>query len=591
MARARTEVDPITVSTTWHFLQRVCREMRDTVERTATNVLTTTLHDMAYGIWDVQGRAIAIPEGFPCRLISSTFPIRAIIKQFSGQIYPGDVFLTNHPFKAGAVHLPDWVFIRPIFYKNELVFFNCMGAHVPDNGGARPGAFFLAFDAIAEGLNIPPIKLVERGQMREDIQEFILSNNRMPDMMRREIRSLIGSTGIAERRLIELLDKYGKETVLASIEEMMDRTEKAVRKEIAGWPEGTYYAEAKTDDDGAVLGKPVTVRCRLTIKDSELTFDFSDSDAQTDMGNINAGYPMTMSNVVSTCFLFLNPALSSYHNEGSLKPIHVITREGTVVNARPGARTALSPSITGTMVIECVIAALSQALPDHAISPYGKSLHLMFIGRNPASDEMYVYISFCPGSGAGAVTGYDGYQCCTELGALGVVGKADAEEEMVRFPWRVTRYEFLTDSAGAGKWRGAPGIWWEGINDNGDCTSTMGPCDGWYTQGEGQRGGHPTPLNRCYILRGSERIDVTQPHVIQDVKAGDTFVCQSGGGAGIGLPEERDPEVVRTDVKNELVSINASRDVYKVVLKPVTLEVDYEATKKLRAKRKSRVKK
>jgi len=585
MTQGRKQVDPITVATTWHFLQRVCREMRDTVERTATNVLITTLHDMAYGIWDAQGRAIAIPEGFPCRLISSSFPIRAVIKQFGNDIYPGDIYLTNHPFKAGAVHLPDWVFIRPIFYRDELLFFNCMGAHMPDSGGARPGAFFLAFDAVAEGLNIPPIKLVEKGRMREDILEFILSNNRLPDMMRREIRALIGSTGIAERRLVELLERYGRETVLGSIEEMIDRTEKAVRAEIATWPSGTYYGEAKTDDDGADLGRPVTVRCTLHIRDGELTFDFSDSDPQTDRGNINAFYSMTMSDTMSTCFLFLDPALSAYHNEGSLKAIHVIAREGTVVNARPGSRTALSPSITGTMVIECVSSVLSQALPGRAIAPYGKALHLMFIGKEPKTDGMYVYISFCPGGGAGAVTNYDGYQCCTDMGALGVVAKADAEEEMVRFPWRVTKYEFLTDSAGAGKWRGAPGIWWEGVNESGDCTSTMGPCDGWYTQGQGQQGGYPTPFNCCYILRGDERIDVSQPHVIQDISAGDAFVCKSGGGAGVGLPEERDPEAVALDVKNEIVSVEAARDIYRVAVRPDTLEVDAEATRDLRGER------
>jgi N-methylhydantoinase B len=294
---------------------------------------------------------------------------------------------------------------------------------------------------------------------------------------------------------------------------------------------------------------------------------------------------MTMSDTMSTCFLFFDPALSSYHNEGSLKPIHVIAREGTVVNAKPGSRTALSPSITGTMVIECTLSVLSQALPQHAIAPYGKAVHLMFIGKDPRTDEMYVYISFCPGGGAGAVTHYDGYQCCTDMGALGVVAKADAEEEMVRFPWRVTKYEFLTDSSGAGKWRGAPGIWWEGINDSGDCTSTMGPCDGWYTQGQGQQGGHPTPFNRCHIIRGNERVDITQPHILQDIKAGDTFFCKSGGGAGIGLPEERDPEAVSMDVKNELVSIGAARDIYKVVLKPDTFEIDREATQKLRTKR------
>ena len=141
-----------------------------------------------------------------------------------------------------------------------------MGTHVPDNGGAQPGVYFLAVDSIAEGLNIPPIKLVEKGQMRDDILDLILANNRLADMMRREVSSLIGSTAVAERRLLELLDKYGKETVLTSIEEMMDRTEKAVRAEISKWPNGTYYAEAKTDDDGANIGVPVTARCKLTIR-------------------------------------------------------------------------------------------------------------------------------------------------------------------------------------------------------------------------------------------------------------------------------------------------------------------------------------
>jgi N-methylhydantoinase B len=577
------KVDSITIATIWHYLQRVCKEMRETMERTATNVLATTLHDLAYGIWDAQGRAIAIPEGFPCRLISSAFPIRAVLKKFQGQIDPGDVFLTNHPFKAGAVHLPDWVFIRPIFYKGELLFFTCMGTHVPDNGGAQAGAYFLAADSIAEGLNIPPLKLVEKGKMREDVFDFILSNNRLPDMMKREVHSLIGSTGVAERRMIELLNKYGKERVFSSIEEMINRTEKAVRNEISKWPEGVYYAEAKTDDDGAELNVPVTIRCKLTIAGGEATFDFSETEDQK-KGFINCPYSVTLSVTLATSFLFFCQELAAYHNEGSLKPFHVIAREGTVVNAKPGALTAAAPSIAGAMVVECVLSVLSQALPEHAITPYGRPLHLMFIGIDPRIDQLYAYISFCPGSGAGAVYGYDGYQCCCDMGTLGVVSKTDAEEEMVRFPWRVKKYEFSTDSQGAGKWRGAPGIWWEGINEGGDCKSIGGPNDGFHTQGPGQQGGLPTPLNKAYILHGSEKTEITRPHVIQFLKKGDTYIAMSGGGAGVGKPEERDPEAVKKDVKNELVSLKAARDLYKVVLNPKTFEVDEAATKKLRLK-------
>ncbi len=157
---------------------------------------------------------------------------------------------------------------------------------------------------------------------------------------------------------------------------------------------------------------------------------------------------------------------------------------------------------------------------------------------------------------------------------------------MVRFPWDVKRYEFMTDSAGAGRWRGAPGIIWEGVNESGDCIAPSGGSDGFYTQANGQQGGCPTPFNKSHITRGTERIDITQPHLEKKLMAGDILVTESGGGAGVGPPEERDPEAVRMDVKNELVSMRAAHDIYKVVLKPVTLEIDRKATKALRRENK-----
>jgi N-methylhydantoinase B len=581
---AQGKVDPTTLSTIWHFMQRVCREMGETMERTAVSVQATTLHDLAYGIWDAEAHAIAIPEGLPCRLISSSFPIRAVLKKFGGRIFPGDVFMTNHPFLAGACHLPDWVFIRPIFYRNELLFFTCMGTHVPDNGGAQPGVYFLAVDSIAEGLNIPPIKLLEKGQMNEDILDLILANNRLPDMMRREVSSLIGSTAVAERRLLELLDRYGKETVLSSIEEMMDRTEKAVRAEISKWPNGTYSAEAKTDDDGANIAVPVTARCTLTIRDGEMTIDFTGSDEQC-KGYCNAGYSVTLSNAVCTSFLFLDPALAAFHNEGSLRPIHVIAPEGTFLNCKPGSLVAAAPSLPGVVVWLCVLEALSQALPHRAIAPYGRAVIPVITGNNPTTGRLYAYVTFCPDTGAGAVYGYDGYQCCCTGDTLGVVSKSDAEEEMVRFPWRITRYEFMTDAHGAGKWRSAPGIAWEGVNEGSDCRLSMGACDGWFTQAQGRQGGEATRFNKAYIQRGDELIEIKQPHLMHTLKTGDRLITRAGGGAGVGRPEERDPEAVRMDVKNELVSLDMARNVYKVVLNPDTLEIDHPATQALRSKR------
>jgi len=577
------EIDPITIATIWHFIQRVCREMRYTAERTATNVLVVTLRDMAYGIWDAEGKAIAIPEGFPPRLVSSTFPINRVKEKFAGEIKPGDTYLTNYPLD-GAVHLPDWMFVRPIFYEGELVFFTCMGTHVADSGGAQAGSHFLAFDSIAEGLNIPLIKIAENDEFREDVIELILANNRLPHMMRREMSSLMGSTRLAEHRLVELLDKYGKKMVMDALGEMMVRSEKAVRAELAAWPDGTWSAEVATDDDGLEFGRPVTVRVDLTIDKGELYFDYSRSDDQVS-GMINSYYQQTLSNTMCTTFLFLGSELAAYHNEGSMKPIHVKTRKGTIVDCHPGALVAGAPAVTGASVIEAVFSVLSQALPNKAIAPYSRHVAPLLVGHYPNGEGTYVYTSFCSSAGAGAVYGYDGYQCACDMGTLGVVGKTDAEEEMARFPWDINEYEFSADSHGAGKWRGAPGINWEGVNESGDVNFIGGPWSGFTTQGSGHQGGLPTPINKAWIKRGDEKLDILEPHRPLKMYLGDRLITRSGGGAGVGNPSERDPQAVSIDVRNEFVTLEMARDVYKVIVDPITFEVNKEATEALRVTR------
>lgn len=575
-------VNPITLSTTWHFIQRVCREMRETAERTATNVLVVTLHDMAYGIWDAEGRVVAIPEGFPPRLISSSFPIMSAKKKFKGQIYPGDVFLTNLP-SDGAVHLADWVFVRPIFYEGELVFWTCMGTHVADSGGALPGTHFLAVDNVAEGLNIPLIKIVEKGEWREDIAELILSNNRLPKMMRHEMSSFMGSTAIAEKRMIELLDRYGKENVSNAIETMIERTESAVRKEMRNWNDGIWHAEIQTDDDGKTMGVPITVRCTLTIKDGEATFDFSKTDEESS-GNINAHYHQTLSNTMCTTFMFLGSELAAYHNEGSMQPIHIVTKKGTIVDCGPKALTAGSPAVTGALTIEAVLSVLSQALPERAIAPYARLSAPILVGKDGSSDGVYVYSCFSSVAGAGAVHGYDGYQCACDMGTLGVVGKSDAEDEMARFPWEVLSCEYRTDAHGAGKWRSSPGMVWEAINSGDNCTNIGGPMSGFTTQAPGPQGAESTPFNEVFKISEGKKTKIKDARLPIPFKHGDRFLVLAGGGAGVGLPEERDPEDVKWDVKNELVSIEKAEDTYKVIINPKTMEVDSKATEAIRQK-------
>lgn len=374
-------LDSVTITTVWSYFWRVCREMRETVERTATNVLIVTLHDLAYTIYDADGNALAVPEGIPHRLLSPKLGVKHIREKFGDDIHPGDVFLANTP-DDGAAHLPDWVYIRPVFCGGELTFFAVMGVHVADNGGAQPGSNFMSFDNISEGFNIPLSRIVKGGEWNNEVFDVIMANNRLPDLMRRESSACIGSLAIGNRRLTELCEKYGRETVVACTREMMDRAEAAVRKQIESWPDGTWYAEASADSDGKDLTKPITVRASLTVKGSDLYFDFSDTDPETD-GMLNIHDYMTYSDCCCNSFLFFGRELLTYHNEGSCRPIHMKTRPGTLVDASRTAKIAAGVALTGGLVNEVIQNLLSQVLPEKAIAPYSRQVtsNIITMGR------------------------------------------------------------------------------------------------------------------------------------------------------------------------------------------------------------------
>ena len=201
--------------------------------------------------------------------------------------------------------------------------------HMTDTGGSFPGGYFPnAYDIIAEGLCILPLRIIKGGVEDEDLMALIYNNVRWPDEMKIDSNAMIATTKFAENRIVDLIRRYGKDTVLGAVHEMMDRTEKAVRAEIAAMPDGTYTGEASTDDDGTMLDEPVTVRVDVTIKGDEITLDFSRSDEQRP-GFVNCVYAVTYARAVAAVIIYMDPALADFHNAGSLRPIKVIAPPGT----------------------------------------------------------------------------------------------------------------------------------------------------------------------------------------------------------------------------------------------------------------------
>lgn len=577
-------IDPTTVATIWHSMQTICKEMRHMVKRTAQNYLIGQLQDMSVGIWGADGTTIAVPVGLPVQFLGTTFAVQDLVKMFGGNINPGDVFLTNDPYHGGHnCHLPDWGYIRPIFYKGELLFFTLCRGHQMDTGGSFPGGYFPnGYDIHAEGLIIPPIKVIERGKERKDLVNLILNNVRFSDGVRVDLHAMIGATTMCERRVLALLDMYGKQTVLASVQEMIKRTEIAVRDEIRKIPDGVYTGAAATDDDGTVLDEPVWVRARITVKGDEMTIDLSESDAQR-KGFINSVYAATYGNAIAAAILYFDPAIADYHNQGTMEPIKVVAPLGSVVNCKYPATVGASPVNVGIQVMEAVLEALAKALPGRAVAAWGKHRGDYVFAMDPRTGEPYVRTSFDYDGSGGAVAAYDGYQAVSTLTALGAAHRDNVEEMEVRVPWRALRWEFVPDFGGAGKWRGGPGLHWEAFNEGSDGQMATGSSDGDVVQGFGALGGEPTPVSRTYLRRNGEDIRV-KPHRLVPVKTGDILVKHSSGGGGVGNPAERDPELVREDVENEFVSLENAKEIYRVVIEPDTLKVDHQATKALRAK-------
>ncbi|OGA35117.1 MAG: hypothetical protein A3G80_12955 [Betaproteobacteria bacterium RIFCSPLOWO2_12_FULL_62_13b] len=581
--RKAKKADPTTVATVWHSMQTICREMRHVMDRTAQNYLISQLHDVSVGLWSARGDTIAVPEGLPTQFLGTGFAVKALVEKFGGDIYPGDVFLVNDPYHGGhCCHLPDWAFFRPIFYRKELLFFTMVRAHQQDTGGSFPGGYFPnGYDIHAEGICIPPTKVISRGRERTDVLELIWNNVRFPKGTRIDNYAMLASTKRCEQRVMALLDDYGRDVVLDCVNQMIDRTERAVREEIRKIPDGTYYGEAATDDDGTELDVPVWVRAEVTIKGDEMTIDLSKSDAQR-KGFVNSIYAATYGDAMAAVILIFDPALAEYHNEGTMRPIKIVATPGTVVNAQYPATVGASPVNVGIQVMEAVLEALSKARPERAVAAWGKHRGDYVFGVNNRTNEKYVRTSFDYDGSSGAVTGFDGYQGVSCLTALGAVRRGNMEEMEIRLPWRMEKYEFLPDFTGAGRWRGGPGIHWVSMNEGSDSGVATGSSDGDEVQGFGALGGEPSPKSRTYLLRGAEKIRV-KPHRMETIRHGDIVEKLSSGGGGVGNPAERDPQMVREDVENELVSLQAARETYKVVIDPATLQVDEIATRALRA--------
>jgi N-methylhydantoinase B len=592
-------IDPLTLSLIEGRLTSMNEELGDRVFRQAFSVVTAHIHDLGTTLFDSKERTITIGNWMPVHTAGADVCLQGMLDYLGREtIRPDDFLVANDPFIVKFGHAPDWSFVRPIFFEGDLVFYHFLRTHEYDSGGAFQGSYYpRMYDCHGEGLMIPPVKIIESGVIDEKVFSVILRNVRGSALVRADTMLVFEAMRKAEARVIDMLRSYGKETVLGACDELIRRTEQAVRKIISGWPAGTYYTERAADWDGTT-DKPVWVRLAMTVKPEEgqVIFDFTESDRQVDFINCPEG--QVAAAVVSGVAWSLPPGTP--RNQGLIDCLTILRKEGTVLwPTYPHTTGGQAPSV-GTHVTECVQLALAQVVPRETSAIWSRHLSPIVTGKvrnqiDPRTGAPRVYWAspFHQDGSSGALYGYDGIDGLGPCHAGGAVVRSPVEVEEWDTPYRWLHYEFLQDSAGDGEWRGGAGtdVVIQNLCDPEswqphDQVVMTGNSDGEKFTAAGLMGGTDGLAHRLGILRRGEQVQLRCCD-IQYTEPGDVIWTKSGGGGGYGDPLDRKIEMVRWDALNEYISAKRAGEVYGVVLDATTFEVDYKATEALRKKLKA----
>jgi N-methylhydantoinase B len=578
---AKEQLDPILRSVLANRFESVCSEMGETMMRTSHSPIFSEARDFVTGIFDAKGNMIAQRPYIAVLAGALPFCIKTILEYFGDDIEDGDIILTNDPYLGGNNHLPDFTVARPIFSGDEIVFWAAAKGHMADTGATGCCGYNPEADSIwQEGLRIPPSKLYKAGRYNRSVWNLILKNVRMQSLVEGDLNCLVGATKVGERKMLRGMKVNGLQTLLQAVEEINDATEKHMREEIRKIPDGEYTAERYMDHNGFDRNTMVKVKVTIKVKGDNIIFDFTGSDPQV-RGSINSTEANTFSSVCLAIFLTVDPDIRK--NGGSMRPIQMIAPKGSVVNcAEPAACTSCTICDTAT-IVEAIWLALSQAVPEKTQAAWARWSAPATMGFNPRTGRLFGDIHFMSKGGSGATLGFDGWDHLGVISCAGGLRSPDPELHELVCPYTIQEYEYLPDSAGAGKWRGGMGVTyrWRIEADN-ILSDNFGDGLRPETGPFGIVGGKGPKPSKLRVIRPDGSVENPDVHKFVTLNNGDVYDIKMAGGGGYGNPFERDITKVHNDVLDELVSIRSAREDYGVVIDPASLTVDMAATQALR---------
>ncbi len=578
-------IDPITLEVVTEGLISVVREMRATVFRTARSVAIYEARDFSCGLFDPQGQVVAQSEDIGSHVVPMPWTVEGALERLGADLAPGDLILTNDAYMGGT-HLNDVTLIYPVFHEGERVFFAAVREHWADVGGAVPGSMSgSATEIYQEGIRIPPIKIVEGGRRNDAAMTILLANMRVPDERLGDFDSGLAACRTAERRVRELLARYGAGTLLAGVRRNLDRSEARMRAQIAKLPDGEYHYEDYLETFGPPPDhrlEPLLLPLTLTVRGDTLTADFTGAAEQAP-APVNSSLAVTAASVFITLKSVFDPTQAL--NQGSFRPVTVIAPPGTIVNVTHPAPAGSHGEIR-KRVIATMLGALSQACPELSSADIHRtSFHNLIGGIDPASGREFVHYEWSSG-GNGAFLEADGpsAMAAVDWGDLSTVQSTEVLE--TRFPLRVEWSRQATDSGGPGRTRGGLGMRRLLRLTRGSARYSL-LSDGAVVPPFGVLGGESGAPVASYAARDGSLTPFPTPGKVggHAMSAGDAVVLQSAGGGGYGDPLERDPARVLDDVLEGYVSPDAARAMYGVVVDGDA--VDAAATARERARQRA----
>jgi N-methylhydantoinase B len=539
-------------------LEGIVLEMQNSLFRTGYSTIVRESQDASCAFMNARGDVVAQHVVLPLHIGSFPACCNAVIESYD-DIAEGDAFLINHPYHGGSPHAPDMCVITPVFHAGELIGFCGSIAHKSDIGGPVPGSCSgQAKEVFNEGLHLPAVRYQRGYQRNIEIERIIATNSRTPELVLGDIRGQLGSARLGEKRLGELLTKFGKTEALAAFDKLLELAERRMRAAIAEWNDGRYEAERFVDDDGIDLEKPVRIHVVIEKKGDSITFDFTGSADQT-KGPANIRPPVIRGACCYCLIALVDPHI--FINSGLMNAFAIKTREGSVMNPRfPAPVNTYNPTVHAT--VEAIFSAMTQIAPQMARADGCGSRSIIIGGRSTLAGKSYVQYEIL-GGGAGARAAKDGQSGTSVNQSNAKIAPIEIIES--EFPTRVLRFELIPDSGGAGEFRGGMGIRREyenladarfSIRSTKHVIAPYGAAGG----GKGRTGD--------IIMNPETERQKRLPTRYADypLAAQDRFRLDTPGGGGLGEAMKRDPQRVLRDVQEGYVSLAAAADIYGVVV-------------------------